>query len=107
MINKTKTKRVVKKTSFFDSVRTAIFHMFTGKDNKTLDLGRVLWAQAVLAFFGVAFVSVYNGNPIDFISFGTGIAAVLAAGGAAIGLKSSTEPEPEDKDIDGMPDNQI
>jgi len=105
MINKTKPKTIKKKASFLDGVRMAIFHMFTGKDNKTLDLGRVLWAQAVLAFFGVAFVNVYNGNPIDFISFGTGIAAVLAAGGAAIGLKSSTEPE--DKDGDGTIDDQI
>ena len=102
MINKTKPKTIKKKASFLDSVRTSMFHMFTGKDNKTLDLGRVLWAQAVLAFLGVAVVNVYNGNPIDFISFGTGIAAVLAAGGAAIGLKSSTEPE--DNDGDGVPD---
>ena len=67
--------------------------LFTGKDNKTLDLGRVLWAKAVLVFLGVAGYQVYQGTPIDFMNFGTGIAAVLAAGGAAIGLKSSTEPD--------------
>ncbi len=67
--------------------------LFTGKDNKTLDLGRVLWAKAVLVFLGVAGYQVYQGTPIDFMNFGTGIAAVLAAGGAAIGLKSNTEPD--------------
>ena len=75
------------------SVKSTIMQLFTGKDNKTLDLGRVLWAQAVFVFLGVAGYQVYQGTPIDFMNFGTGIAAVLAAGGAAIGLKSSTEPD--------------
>jgi len=75
------------------SVKSTIMQLFTGKDNKTLDLGRVLWAKAVLVFLGVAGYQVYQGTPIDFMNFGTGIAAVLAAGGAAIGLKSSTEPD--------------
>ena len=74
-----------------------IKNMFTGKDNKTLDLGRVLWAQAVMAYLAVAIYNVHNGAVIDFIAFGTGISAVLAAGGAAIGLKASTEPDKSDE----------
>jgi len=77
-----------------------IRNMFTGKDNKTLDLGRILWAKATVAFLAVAIYNVYKGNPVDFIALGTGIAAVLAAGGAALGLKASTEP---DTDGDGKP----
>jgi len=79
-------------------------HMFTGKDNQTIDLGRVLWAKAVVAFLGLAFYGVYKGNPVDYMAFGTGLAAVLAAGGAAIGFKAKTEPE--DKNGDGIPDNE-
>lgn len=82
------------------STITDIRNMFTGKDNKTLDLGRVLWAKAVLAFLGIAFYNVYKGNPVDYIAFGTGISALLAAGGAALGLKANTEP---DVDGDGKP----
>ena len=82
----------------------ALKQMFTGKDNKTLDLGRVLWAKAVVAFMALAFYGVYKGNPVDYMAFGTGLAAVLAAGGAAIGFKAKTEPE--DLNGDGIPDNQ-
>jgi len=81
----------------------ALKQMFTGKDNKTLDLGRVLWAQAVLAFLGLAFYGVYKGNPVDYMAFGTGLAAVLAAGGAAIGFKAKSEP---DSDGNGIPDSE-
>lgn len=83
---------------------TGLKHMFTGKDNQTIDLGRVLWAKAVVAFLGLAFYGVYKGNPVDYMAFGTGLAAVLAAGGAAIGFKAKTEPE--DKNGDGIPDNE-
>ena len=86
------------------SVMAGLKQMFTGKDNKTLDLGRVLWAKAVVAFLGLAFYGVYKGNPVDYMAFGTGLAAVLAAGGAAIGFKAKTEPE--DLNGDGIPDNQ-
>jgi len=87
-----------------EKIMLGLKQMFTGKDNKTLDLGRVLWGMAVVSYLAVAFYNVYNGAVIDFIAFGTGISAVLAAGGAAIGLKAGTEPE--DKDGDGIPDSQ-
>lgn len=80
------------KISLMNRLKTMFRQLFTGKDNKTLDLGRVLWAKSVLVLLAVALVQVYKGNPIDFMNFGAGIAAVLAAGGAAIGLKSNTEP---------------
>lgn len=84
-------------------IMAGLKQMFTGKDNKTLDLGRVLWAKAVVAFLAIGFYGIYNGNPMDYLAYGTGLAAVLAAGGAAIGLKSKTEP---DADGDGIPDSQ-
>ena len=79
-------------------VMLSLKQMFTGKDNKTLDLGRVLWAKAVLAFLGLAFYGVYKGNPVDYMAFGTGLAAVLAAGGAAIGFKAKSEPDADTSD---------
>jgi len=91
-------------TTLRSKLMTGLKHMFTGKDNQTIDLGRVLWAKAVIAFLGLAFYGVYKGNPVDYMAFGTGLAAVLAAGGAAIGFKAKTEPE--DKNGDGIPDNE-
>ena len=76
-------------------IMAGLKQMFTGKDNKTIDLGRVLWAKAVVAFLAIGFYGIYEGNPMDYLAFGTGLAAVLAAGGAAIGLKAKTEPGSE------------
>ena len=67
--------------------------LFTGKDNKSLDIGRVIWLLSVLSFIAFAFLGLYMDKPTDYIAYGTGLAALLAAGGAALNLKSKTEPE--------------
>lgn len=71
--------------------------MFTGKDNATLDIGRVLWAQISVGYMFLSGYSVYNGNAFDAVAWGTGAAAILGAGGAALGLKSNTEPDKKDE----------
>ncbi len=68
--------------------------LFTGKDNETLDIGRVLWALSVVSFIGFAFLGLYLEKPTDYIAYGTGLSALLAAGGAALNLKKDTEPGP-------------
>lgn len=70
-----------------------LFDCFTGRDNETFDIGRILWALSVIIFLALAVWDVpmtHDFNPLDF---GGGLGAVLAAGGAAIGLKSKTEPD--------------
>ena len=76
----------------FKKLKDLIFQTFTGKDNKTLDLGRILWAKGVIIFFGISIYDIYNGGVFDPSSWGIGLGAVLAAGGAALGFKASTEP---------------
>ncbi len=66
--------------------------LFTGADNKTYDLGRVLWAKASLAFVFLSGWEILHGGHFDPMAWGGGMAAVLAAGGAALGMKSNTEP---------------
>lgn len=65
------------------------------------DLGRVLWAVAVVVFL---FLSVYSvvvaKQPFDAAVYGMGLGAVLGAGGAALWLKKDTEP----KDVPNQPD---
>jgi hypothetical protein len=67
-------------------------HLFTGKDNTTGDLGRVLWAFFSVALAGHEALSVVHGQPFDPIAFATASAALMAGGGAALGLKAKTEP---------------
>lgn len=67
--------------------------LFSGKDNYSLDIGRILWAVGVVVFLGMSIVDLFVESKFDYISFGAGFAAVLAAGGAALKLKESAEPQ--------------
>lgn len=66
--------------------------IFTGRDNRTYDMGRVLWFQSVQAFIAISVYALYKGGSFDPVTWGAGLAALIGAGGAAIGLKSNTEP---------------
>ena len=68
-------------------------HAFTGVDNETIDIGRVLWAVGCLSFLGCAFYSLYKGQTFDAVAFGTGFGLIMAAGGGALMLKKTTEPQ--------------
>jgi hypothetical protein len=71
----------------------AIKKAFTGKDNETIDLGRCLWAITCLFFCGASIYAIMQGQPFEPVNWGTGAAAVLGGGGAAIGFKAKTEPK--------------
>ena len=69
-------------------------HLFTGVDNQTYDLGRVLWALTILGFLAESGWAVIGHAAVfDPMAWGTGAAALLAGGGAALRLKTSTEPQ--------------
>jgi hypothetical protein len=74
------------------NIKQHILNLFTGKDNVTLDLGRILWAKGALVYNALAIYSVVHTHNFDFIAYGTGFAWVLAAGGAALAFKQGTEP---------------
>lgn len=75
--------------------KTDLFtNLFTGKDNQTHDIGRLLWAVSVLAFLGMSFFAIWRGQAFDPVAWGTAIALVLAGGGASVAIKSHTEPSP-------------
>lgn len=78
------------------SFKKLLIQTFSGKDNQTLDVGRILWALSILSFLGMGFYGIYKGQVVDYIAFGTGAAALLAAGGAALGMKAKTEPGKEE-----------
>jgi hypothetical protein len=67
-------------------------HLFTGRDGVTFDLGRVLWIKLATAFVALSAWHVLHGGAFDPMAWAGGAAAILAGGGAALGLKASTEP---------------
>ena len=71
-----------------------VMDTFTGADNRTLDLGRIMWVKMGIAYVGMSAWAVTHGAAFDPITWGTGAGAVLAAGGAALAIKANTEPKP-------------
>jgi hypothetical protein len=68
--------------------------MLTLANGEDFDVGRVLWAIAVLVFLGLAiYDTVAHGKPFDAQAFGIGLGSVMAAGGLALKLKHETEPK--------------
>lgn len=66
--------------------------LFTGKDNETWDLGRIIWFKGTLVYFAMTIYSLYQGLAIDPMNWATGFGAILAGGGAALALKNASEP---------------
>jgi hypothetical protein len=76
-------------------MRKFLVDILTGKDGHTFDMGRILWAWGVVSFTWLAAYAVVGlRDHFDPVAYGGGFAAVLAAGGAALGFKAKTEPEP-------------
>lgn len=67
--------------------------ILTGIDGITYDNIRVYMFLGVLVYLGSTLWHLYDDNAFDFVLFGTGFAAILAAGGAGILLKKDTEPK--------------
>ncbi|QDH50433.1 hypothetical protein [Caulobacter phage KcrB] len=70
-----------------------VFAMFTGKDNATVDLGRVLWAKMSLVYCAATFFALWKGHQLTFTDWAAGAGVILAGGGGALALKAKTEPE--------------
>jgi uncharacterized integral membrane protein len=79
----------------FMSVKQFFVDVFTGIDGESFDIGRVLWAIGALVYCFLTVFVVVNTEPptFDYVSWGTGFGAVMAAGGAALWMKKDTEPK--------------
>ena len=74
-----------------------IRHLFTGKDNRTWDLGRISWGVSTLAVLAHDGWQVYHCAAtaiVDVKDLAYALAAVVAAHGFALGQKAKTEPDP-------------
>lgn len=76
------------------AILRVIRHLTTGKDNSTPDVIRIggilIGAQFIVL---AAYDSIALGHPFSPMDYGGGAAAILAAIGAALRIKKSTEPE--------------
>lgn len=68
-------------------------HLFTGRDNATYDLGRVLAAATGAGgLFFQGWALIVNGQAFSMQEFGIGTGALAAGLGALLKLKETTEP---------------
>jgi hypothetical protein len=70
--------------------------LFTGRDNETHDVARYSWVVSVSAAIALACWSAVHNNVVDLAAFGTCIAAIVGAHGAALWAKRDTEPKEKD-----------
>ena len=66
---------------------------FTGADNASVDLGRVLWALSTVAFLSFELVALCRGATFDSMSFAGALSTLAIGHGASLRLKGETEPE--------------
>lgn len=70
---------------------TIVKHLFTGKDNETIDIGRVSWAICLIAVIGFAIVQIMK-TAFNLMDFAQSVAAVVGVHSAGIWAKKDTEP---------------
>ena len=67
-------------------------HTFSGVDNVTIDIGRVLWFVGATSYILISFIYVYKTGNWNAMEWGAGYAAVNGGAGIALKLKEKTEP---------------
>lgn len=65
--------------------------IFTGRDNKTHDIGKWSWAICIAAVIAHDGYLLYHKTVVDVLSFAAALGAVCAAHGIAIGAKKATD----------------
>lgn len=74
-------------------MRHILLTAFTGADNSSVDLGRVLWALSTIAFLSFEFVALLRGAIFDPMVFAGALSTLAIGHGASLRLKGDTEPE--------------
>lgn len=75
-----------------DFIKRIIKDCATGIDGVTFDVARIGGMLALVAHAGLTGVHLALHGAFDPLAFGTGAGAIIAAAGAAVGMKAHTEP---------------
>ncbi len=65
------------------------FNFLKGVGNQHLDVARMLWAASGIAAIVLTSVHLVRDSVFSIIEFGTGMAAILAAGSGAVAIKDT------------------
>lgn len=88
-------------------MKKLLMHMFTTVDNETFDLSRVLWALAIIVSIALSiYVVVARNTAWAIVDFGTGIGALLGAGGAAVWAGDASSIKSKTGKIDPVSDKE-
>jgi hypothetical protein len=66
--------------------------LLTGKDNETLDIGRVTWLLGFIAVIAIAGYEVMNAQ-VSLRELAEALGIVSGAGGASVMMKKDAEPQ--------------
>jgi hypothetical protein len=67
--------------------------VFSGKDNVSGDIGRILLMVGIVTLCGLKiYVVTCRGEPLNEVEFMTSVVGMLSGGAAALKIKASTEP---------------
>jgi hypothetical protein len=80
----------------FSLIKKVIHDCLTGVDGVTYDPARVYGGMAVNVFLLNSMYAIYRGQPWGAVDFGTGFGLLMAGFGAAVAMKSQTEPTQEE-----------
>jgi hypothetical protein len=58
-----------------------------GFDNRSLDLGRLLWAAGFCAYVGLTGLAIVRGQAIEWVDWALGFLLIHGAGAGGAGLK--------------------
>lgn len=66
--------------------------VLTGKDNMTVDLGKIMWVISAFSFLGITFYVVSKGGTWNPLEWASAFAIINGGGAASLKLKETTEP---------------
>jgi len=75
------------------SFKQILNQLFTGSDNQTFDIARVLWAVGVFVFMVLSIIETFKGHDFDPVAYASGLGIALVGGGIGVAIKKDTEPK--------------
>ena len=78
----------------FEFLKGFFKNILTGKDNQTYDIARIGWFFGLIFYCIMTFISSYhNGYQFPYKDWAIGFGAIMAASGASVKFKESSEPQ--------------